>query len=72
MTTITINLTREIRAELDAFTRESGLSRDDVLHRALREFLIIRRFRTLRARMIPHARAQGIVSDEDVFEIESA
>jgi metal-responsive CopG/Arc/MetJ family transcriptional regulator len=71
MTTITISLTKEIKRGLGEVTRETGLSRDDIIRQALREFLLVRRFRALRARMIPHAQAQGIFSDEDVFEIES-
>ena len=69
--TITISLTEEIKAEVDEFTRENGLSRSDLVRQALREYLLIRRFRALRARMIPHAQAQGIFTDEDVFEIVS-
>lgn len=66
--TITISLPEDIKAEVDAFTQEHGLSRSDLVRQALREYLLIRRFRELRGRMVPHAQAQGIFTDEDVFE----
>ncbi|HEX8695372.1 MAG TPA: ribbon-helix-helix domain-containing protein [Longimicrobium sp.] len=66
--TITISLPEDIKAEVDAFTQEHGLSRSDLVRQALREYLLIRRFRELRARMVPHAQAQGIFTDEDVVE----
>lgn len=66
--TISISLPDDIKAEVDAFVREHGLSRSDLVRQALREYLLIRRFRELRARMIPHAQAQGLFTDEDVFE----
>jgi metal-responsive CopG/Arc/MetJ family transcriptional regulator len=66
--TISISLPEDIKAEVDAFVLEHGLSRSDLVRQALREYLLIRRFRALRARMVPHAQSQGIFTDEDVFE----
>jgi Arc/MetJ-type ribon-helix-helix transcriptional regulator len=65
---ITVNLPAEIKAEVDAFIKEHGLSRSDFVRDAIREYLLVRRFHELRARMVPHAQAQGVFTDEDVFE----
>ena len=41
--------------------------RSDVLRQSLEDFLFVRRFRQLRQRMMAAAQAQGIYTDEDVF-----
>ncbi len=56
-----------IRRELDRIAKEEGLSRSDVLRQSLEDFLFVRRFRQLRQRMMAAAQAQGIYTDEDVF-----
>jgi metal-responsive CopG/Arc/MetJ family transcriptional regulator len=66
--TISISLPEEIKNELDNAVREEGLSRSDLVRQALRNFLFTRRFRGLRARMVPKAQAAGVFTDEDVFD----
>jgi metal-responsive CopG/Arc/MetJ family transcriptional regulator len=66
--TITISVPHEIKAELDKVVREEGISRSDVVRESLRDYLFLRRFRQLRARMMAKAAAQGIVTDQDVFD----
>jgi metal-responsive CopG/Arc/MetJ family transcriptional regulator len=65
--TVTISLPRAIRRELDKVAKEEGVSRSDVLRQSLEDFLFVRRFRQLRQRMMAAAQAQGIFTDEDVF-----
>jgi metal-responsive CopG/Arc/MetJ family transcriptional regulator len=65
--TVTISLPRAIRRELDRVAKEEGISRSDVLRQSLEDFLFVRRFRQLRQRMMAAAQAQGIFTDEDVF-----
>jgi metal-responsive CopG/Arc/MetJ family transcriptional regulator len=66
--TITISIPEEIKKELDEVTSEEGLSRSDIIRESLRDYLFIRRFRSLRGRMMARAGAQGIYTDQDVFE----
>jgi metal-responsive CopG/Arc/MetJ family transcriptional regulator len=66
--TISISLPEEIKSELDEAVQEEGLSRSDLVRRALKDYLFIRRFRSLRARMITQAQARGLFTDDDVFE----
>jgi metal-responsive CopG/Arc/MetJ family transcriptional regulator len=63
----TISLPQAARRELDKVAREEGISRSDVIRQSLEEFLFARRFRQLRQRMMAAAQAQGIFTDEDVF-----
>jgi predicted transcriptional regulator len=65
--TVTISLPRAIRRELDKIAKEEGISRSDVLRQSLEDFLFVRRFRQLRQRMMAAAQADGIFTDEDVF-----
>jgi predicted transcriptional regulator len=65
--TVTISLPQAIRRQLDKIAKEEGISRSDVLRQSLEDFLFVRRFRQLRQRMMAAAQAQGIFTDEDVF-----
>ena len=65
--TVTISLPGAIRRDVDRIAKEEGVSRSDVLRQSLEEFLFVRRFRQLRQRMMAAAQAQGIFTDEDVF-----
>jgi metal-responsive CopG/Arc/MetJ family transcriptional regulator len=60
-------LPEAVRRELDRVAKEEGVSRSDVLRQSLEDFLFVRRFRQLRQRMMAAAQAQGIFTDEDVF-----
>ena len=65
--TVTISLPKNVRQELDRVAKQEGVSRSDVLRQSLEEFLFARRFRAPRSRMMAAAQAQGIFTDEDVF-----
>ena len=66
--TITISVPEEIKAELDKVVRDEGISRSEIVRESLRDYLFMRRFRQLRAKMLAKAQAQGIFTDEDVFK----
>ncbi len=66
--TVSISLPEDVKEELDEAVAEEGVSRSDLVRQALRDFLFVRQFRRLRQELIPHAEAQGIYSDEDVFK----
>jgi len=46
----------------------TSLTRSDLVRESLRDYLFLRRFRALRARLLAKAQAQGIYSDDDVFD----
>ena len=66
--TVTVSLPPAIKRELDRIAAREGLSRSDVLRASLEEYLFVRRFRALRQKMLAAAQAQGICTDEDVFD----
>ena len=66
--TVTVSLPAAIKRELDRIAAREGVSRSDVLRASLEEYLFVRRFRALRQRLLASAQAQGIYTDEDVFD----
>lgn len=66
--TITVSIPRGIKALLDKVVSQEGVSRSDIVRDSLRDYLFIRRFRSLRKRMVPKAQAKGIYTDQDVFD----
>jgi len=66
--TVTISLPPDIRRELDRVAKEDGVSRSDILRQSIEDYLLVRRFRQLRQRMMAAAQAEGIYTDEDVFQ----
>lgn len=66
--TITISIPEDLKKELDAVTKREGLTRSDLVRESLRAFLTLRRFRQLRMKLTAKAKAQGIYTDQDVFD----
>jgi metal-responsive CopG/Arc/MetJ family transcriptional regulator len=54
--------------ELEAASREAGTSRSEIVREALRNYFMLREYRTLRAEFTAEAETKGIVTDEDVFD----
>ncbi len=64
---ITVSLPNEIALALEQATRDEGISSSELVGKALRQYIALRKYRLLRDRLAPQAQAQGIVSDQDVF-----
>ena len=62
-----VSLPENLKEELDRFTQSEGVSRSDLVREALKEYLFVHKFRALRQKLTPYAEAQGIYTDEDVF-----
>lgn len=67
-TTITVSLPEEVRAELDRLSRNEGVSRSEIVRKSIRDYLFVRRFRSLRKKMVPKAGDRGVHTDQDVFD----
>jgi Arc/MetJ-type ribon-helix-helix transcriptional regulator len=66
--TITLTLPPELSDPLKLLVRKEGTSADDLIFEAIREYLFIRQFRSLRERLILKAQEQSIYTDQDVFD----
>jgi predicted transcriptional regulator len=68
-TTIVIDLREDTKAALDEAAREEGLSQDELIDKALQDYLFIRRFRNLRERLM--SQAGKVFTDQEVFDLIS-
>jgi metal-responsive CopG/Arc/MetJ family transcriptional regulator len=67
-----VTLPEDLIAQVEAVSREEGVTTDEIVHRAVKSFLFLRRFRELSGRMIKDLERRGItLTDEDVFEMVS-
>jgi predicted transcriptional regulator len=67
--TIVVDLRDETKAALDEAAREEGLSQNELIDKALQDYLFIRRFRNLRERMM--SKAGKAFTDQEVFDLIS-
>ena len=65
---ITVTLPADVQAALDELSQKEGVSPDEVVQQAVKQHLFLRRFRSLRERLLEKAKRQGIVTDQDVFD----
>lgn len=65
---IAISLPNEIKKEIDSLSNKEGISRSDLIRKSIKDYLFVHKFRALRDKMIPKAKAQGIYTDQDVFD----
>lgn len=65
--TITIRLPEKLQRELDVVTRAEKASRSEIIREAITRYIAIKRFQQLRKQVLPFAEAEGLLTDEDVF-----
>ncbi|HLW66784.1 MAG TPA: CopG family transcriptional regulator [Gemmataceae bacterium] len=66
MSSISIELPDEVKAQLTELSREEGVSPNELVTSALKDYFFIRKFRRLREKMMSQAPEK--LTDEDVFE----
>lgn len=66
--TITIDLPDDARSALDSAALEEGVSESALIEKAVSDYLFLRRFRTLREKMVSEGKS---LTDEDVFNLVS-
>jgi metal-responsive CopG/Arc/MetJ family transcriptional regulator len=64
--TVVIDLPEETKAALDAAIQEEGISQNELIERALKDYLFIRQFRSLREQLM--AQATETYTDQDIFD----
>ena len=65
---ITIRIPENMRKELEELSKSENRPISDLVRDSLKKFILVYRFRKLRNTVLPFAEAQGILTDEDVFE----
>ena len=66
-----IRLDQGLDSELERACSETGRSRGDLVRDALRRQLGLLPFERLRSKVLPFAKAAGLLTDEDVFRLVS-
>jgi predicted transcriptional regulator len=69
--TMTVRIPDDLRKDLKEISKKEGIPVSDVVRESLKKYVLLYRFRKLRAMVLPFAEAQGILTDEDVFKIIS-
>lgn len=67
--TITIRIPENMKIELEELSKSENKPISDLVRESIKKSLQISRFRKLRNQVLPFAEAQGILTDEDVFEL---
>ncbi len=67
MTTLTIRLDPKLDKALERIAKRTGRTKSEIARQALERQIAVARFRELRAKTLPFAEAQGLLSDEDLF-----
>ena len=66
--TLTIRLTEDLRSILQNISTEEHKPVSEIVRDSIRSYTSIYRFRKLRKKVLPFAEAQGLLTDDDIFE----
>jgi hypothetical protein len=69
MGTLTLRVPDELDKALERQSAVLGISKSDLAREALKRYLRVAEFRTLRSRLVARAQAMGINTDDDVVEV---
>lgn len=65
---LTLKLPEKLRFELDEVARDEGKPANEIINKAVQDYLFFQRFRLLREKFVAKAQSQGIFTDQDLFE----
>ena len=65
---LSVSLPEKMAVELDAMAKETGRNKSDIVKEFLGEYLWENRFRRMKKRLNPKAKAAGFITDDDVFK----
>jgi len=65
---LSVSLPDKMAVELDFLAKETGRNKSDIVKESLGEFLWENRFRRIKKRLSPKAKAAGFITDDDVFK----
>ena len=69
---ITLTLPDEVEAQVDALSSADGVSKSEIVRRAVEAYVFVRQFRALRREAMRQLEERGIqLTDEDVFGMVS-
>ena len=69
--TLTIRIPDDLREELQKISKEESKPMSDLVRESIQRYIAIYKFRRIRNKVLPFAESQGILTDEDVFNLIS-
>ena len=66
--TLTIRLPEDMRTILNNISKEKQQPVSDIVRESIRKYVSIYQFRKICNKVLPFAEAQGLLTDEDIFE----
>ena len=68
MSIITLRVPDDLDRALERQSSALGISKSDLVREALKRYLRVAEFRSLRTKLVARAQAGGVNTDEEVFE----
>lgn len=65
--TLTVRIPKQLKADLYKLSQDEHVPVSDLVRESVRRYVAVRRFKRMRARIVPHAQAQGLYTDDDIF-----
>ena len=66
---ITIRIPEDLDKDLIKISKEEDKPVSSLVRESLRQYIRVYRFRKIRQKVLPFAEAQGLLTDEDIFNI---
>jgi predicted transcriptional regulator len=68
MNTITVRIPDSLKVDLQKISDEQHKPVSDLVRESIRRFVAVERFRQLRKKSLPFAEAQGLLTDDEIFD----
>jgi metal-responsive CopG/Arc/MetJ family transcriptional regulator len=69
--TITVRLPKDLKDEVEQLCDAESIGTSTLVREALKHYLAFAQYKKIRSELLPLAEKAGILTDEDVFEIQS-
>ncbi len=63
----TLRLPKDTRKELETISKSEKVPLGQVVREAIERYIVLRRFKQLRKKVLPFAETQGLLTDEDIL-----
>jgi predicted transcriptional regulator len=71
MSTLTLQISDELKQQLDELVRQTRRPASDIVQESLRRYVAVEQLKALRKATLPLAEAQGYLTDDDIFRAVS-
>jgi len=64
---LSVSIDGALKKRIEKAAKSAGVSKSEIVKKALERYLVRREFAELRARLVPYGEATGFLTDEDIF-----